>query len=161
LHALLSFTPGHRFIEIWRTDFESFLEYFLCSLTFSYYVLSVLCERSAQASEASVAREAIQTRAHSERFSSSLCFSFSVCPFVLLLVFSIVHDHAYVVLVIWFHALVKFHLITRFPFLCQSGLCWELSVFFSLSWCSWVASWRSWAASCRQVGARWRQDGRK
>ena len=50
------------------------------------YVLSVLCERSAHASEASEAREAIQTHAHSQRLSPGLCFSLSV-SFCFLLVF--------------------------------------------------------------------------
>jgi hypothetical protein len=91
--------PQIHILKIFGTDFGSFLENViecflyrsfccvrasfvsLCCWIFLYYVLSVLCERSAQASEASVARQAIQTHAHSQRLSSCLCFSLSVCPF--------------------------------------------------------------------------------
>ena len=44
------------------------------------FLLSVFCERSAQASEASDAREAIQTHAHSQRFWPCLGFSLCVRP---------------------------------------------------------------------------------
>ena len=122
------------------TDFDQFVEHVsaflialfvcvlasfvcLCCLIFLYHVLSVLCERSAQASEASVAREAIKTHAHSQRFLPCLCFLFlcvSICSFACI---SFVLDHASVVFLICFRVSSNLHLITRFPFSCQSGLC--------------------------------------
>ena len=53
---------------------------FVCLSMLCDFLLSVFCERSAQASEASDAREAIQTHAHSQRFWPCLGFSLCVRP---------------------------------------------------------------------------------
>ena len=91
------------------------VEHFRFLLTMYY-----LCFASGARKRAKRAKRAKRSRRmHILRDSRQACVLVYLCPFVLFCLFFSVRDHAYVVLVICFHALLKFHFITRFPFLCQ------------------------------------------
>ena len=114
-------------------------------LIFSYYVSSVFCERSAQASEASVAREATQTHAQFWTIVKNVSVFMFLCVVVCL---SLCFLYFWVIVHLsglFVQACLHTSTYSRFPFLCQSGSCWEFFSFFfgyvGSCWRSWVPCW--------------------